>query len=204
VQTTHRLALTVLATALMVAGCANDPEPKFADPTTSEPTFSDTGSPTATTDPTNETTGGLIEPVEPEYPAAAKGEGKSAAVAFVKYYVDMLDYAQATGELETLRSLGTQTCQGCNGAADLIEDTYRAGGHYEGLKRSIKVTFTDTGNVGGGDFVVVDTRMTTSKHRKTTGDGDVEKFQGGTSPIEFLVSRQSGGWLIGSIQAIEK
>src|SRR4051812_38018201 len=91
-----RAVLTALSLlpVLLVAGCSDDdPEPKFA-PTPSESASS--ASPSSSATP---------ETPQPTMPEAARGSDASSAEAFVKFYWDVVNYAQTSGDLDPLRGL---------------------------------------------------------------------------------------------------
>jgi hypothetical protein len=104
----------VLATALMLGACSSDPTPKEPDP----------GKPTATASaPTR---------AVPTMPPQASEDSPEGAAAFVKHYVDVFNYAAATGDVKELSRLSTSDCKGCQSYIDLYRDTYQAGGYFKG------------------------------------------------------------------------
>ena len=107
------LAATV-ATAVL-AGCAQEsaaPTPLELSPTAS--------SVTPTESP----------PGPPPMPDEARGTGRKAAVAFVRHWVDTLNYSADTGSTDQLRG-STASCSACDGIAGFIDDVYGAGGSIE-------------------------------------------------------------------------
>ena len=107
-----RLLVVGVACAFVLAGCGGDPK---ADPTTS-PTSS---SPSATPSP-------------PVMPDAAKANTKAGAVAFVKYYIELINHAQATGDVEALAAVEDRACESCKHARDALSAIYDAGGSVQG------------------------------------------------------------------------
>jgi hypothetical protein len=118
-------ALGVVVPLLMLGGCSDDPEPKFAPTETASP--SDTGSPMST--PTG--------PVEPTMPHAAAKNTESGAEAFVRFWIDSVNFAQATGETAPLTALNDVRCTGCRGIVEAINKPYGHGGRIEGGDLSI-------------------------------------------------------------------
>jgi hypothetical protein len=110
-----RPVIGALALVLAVAACGGDPK---ADPS---PTPS-----TPVTTPVSTT------PAPPVLPEAAKANTKAGAVAFVRYYVAVQNYASNNGDTDDLRSAAAPTCESCTTIADLIDKVYRSGGHIEG------------------------------------------------------------------------
>lgn len=103
----------VLATALALGACSSDPAPREPAPTTP----STTAAPTQTV---------------PTPPAQASEDSPEGAAAFVKHYVNVFNYAAATGDVEELSRLSSPTCDGCQSYITLYRDTYEAGGYFRG------------------------------------------------------------------------
>ena len=78
---TTGLAAGLVAAGLLLSGCGGDsPEPK---PLPKDSKSSPSASPSAT---------------PPEMPAAAKKKTKAGAIAFVRHYVELINYAGRSGE----------------------------------------------------------------------------------------------------------
>jgi hypothetical protein len=86
-------------------------------------------------------------------PPQASEDSPEGAAAFVKHYVDVFNYAAATGDVEELSRLSSPDCDGCQSYIDLYRDTYKAGGYFKGgdwhvdemkLQRDPKETFATT------------------------------------------------------------
>jgi hypothetical protein len=65
-------------------------------------------------------------------PDAAKANTKAGAIAFVRYYVELQNYASTSGETDALRALAATDCASCRAITDLIDRVYGAGGHIDG------------------------------------------------------------------------
>ncbi len=106
----HRPALVGLVVALVVglAGCSDDPAPSGSP----QPTASSSATPSASV---------------PTLPEAAKGDGPKAAEAFVRHYVDLINYGLATLDSDPLAEASTEDCDGCATASpDAYRDDRRA------------------------------------------------------------------------------
>jgi len=103
----------VLATALVLAACSSDPAPREPDP----PASSAPATPTV---------------AAPTMPPQASEDSPEGAAAFVKHYVDVLNYAAATGDVEELTHLSSESCDGCQRYITLYQETYEAGGYFKG------------------------------------------------------------------------
>jgi hypothetical protein len=106
--------MTVVAALTLLAACSSDPTPVEPDP-----------SPTAIASSTP------AIPV-PTMPAQASEDSPEGAAAFVKHYVDVFNYAAATGDVDELSDLSSPDCEGCQKYIDLYRDTYEAGGYFKG------------------------------------------------------------------------
>ncbi|WP_420819123.1 DUF6318 family protein [Nocardioides iriomotensis] len=68
----------------------------------------------------------------PSLPADAGGSSTRAAKAFARHFVDLVNYASATGDVEAINAVASDSCRVCRGMADGIQDVYSKGGHLEG------------------------------------------------------------------------
>ncbi|RLV56900.1 hypothetical protein D9V41_03785 [Aeromicrobium phragmitis] len=95
------------AAVLLLAGCSGAPPDE-------QPT------PTATASPTH---------APPTMPELALDDSPAGAEAFVRHYIDVLNYAALTGDTSTLEELSSPECDGCRSYVDSIVETYRSGGY---------------------------------------------------------------------------
>ena len=107
------LAALVLTLCLLVSGCGGDhPQPA--------------PSPTKTPSP-SETT-----PTPPEMPEAVGKKTKAGAVAQVRYFLQAMAHAGATGDTTVFKTTYTNACTRCEAIATGIADTYSSGGSIDG------------------------------------------------------------------------
>ena len=183
-----RTALTALSmiSALALGACSgDDPEPKLADP-----------SPSASL-PSSPSTTAVSGPVEPTMPAEARGTDAAAAEAFVKFYWEMADYAQATGDVDGLREISSEACEPCQAGIRAIESVFERDGRLLGGGNTVRILSTST--VGGGDrnaiSVVAD--VTNRKQRlDLPGTVDDREFPASRVTSEFIVEVYRGSWLM--------
>jgi hypothetical protein len=71
-------------------------------------------------------------------PAAARKKTKAGAIAFVRTFMDALNFAGATGDTKPLRDAYIRLCTRCEAIADGIDKTYGAGGKIEGGEWHVK------------------------------------------------------------------
>ena len=110
-QGRRRWAGAVLALAVVAGGCQSSAEPP---PMTGTPTPSVSPSPT---------------PTAPTLPAEARGTSTASAKAFVRHWIDVLNYAMRTGDTTGLDSLSAADCESCLALIRNIEKPYAAGGY---------------------------------------------------------------------------
>ena len=111
-------AVALAGSLLLLAGCGGqDPA---ASPTSSA--TSSTGT-TASTSPT---------PTPPTMPAAAQANTKAGAIAFVRHYIALINYAQATGDVAVLAAVEDPSCTSCLKVRRTITRIYGAGGSISG------------------------------------------------------------------------
>ena len=131
---------------LLLGACESGsdvPTPK--EPTSDSPT---TPAPTATV---------------PTMPAQATEDSSEGAAAFVKHYVDVFNYAAATGDVEELSRLSSPDCDGCQSYIDLYRETYKVGGYFRGGDWKIGDLQLETG--GPESYASTDVHLDPTKYR---------------------------------------
>jgi len=103
-----------IALAFALAACSSAPQPR---------------EPAATTAPAPAPSSTATAPVMPAQAAEDSPEG---AAAFVTYWVQVSNYAAATGDVTELTRISSPDCTGCQKYIDLYRDTYEAGGYFKG------------------------------------------------------------------------
>lgn len=135
-------------------------------------------------------------PVEPVLPEAAKANTKAGAVAFVKHYVALLNYAQSTGKVDPARSATASDCAECQAVLNDVAHVYADGGSISGGSWKITRTLTDrnTDPRFSGWFVLV--RVRSGAQTVTRPNAPSQHFKAGASSHEFLVARIQDGWKV--------
>ena len=129
-----RVGVVPVAVVLALAGCSGGDAPSSALPSGSAP-------PQSSSPPSNppSTAATTPPPAAPPLPATATQDTPAGAQSFARYYIEVLDYASHTGDIQSLRGLGD--CGTCRAQADGIERFFKAGGHVEGGE--IRITNTE-------------------------------------------------------------
>ena len=165
------IAAAVFSSALALVGCS-DPEPK-------EP-----NGPTKTATPTQ---------VAPTLPEAATKDSEEGAVAFVKHYIELLNYASDTGDVERLREASDPKCGGCNSYVELYESTYANGGYFKdsGWKNSQQVT-----DVQDGELLVFADIEAAGGTFKEDRDDDIHESRDEAYQLIFAPVLTNGRWIL--------
>jgi len=160
--------LYVVAFALVLAGCGGDPPP--AAPSPPSPSASSTS---------------LAAPVMPE---RAKEDSREGAVAFVRHYVRLINFAQATGDSTGLRAASWKSCQACSRVSDAIDRLYKAGGHIEGGRWNLRKSFA-TREMHSRSWLVV-ASISYSKQLVIEPGKETRELKGGKHSFRFQVKPQ--------------
>ena len=172
-------ALCVVSVLALGACSGGDPQPKIADPTEAAPT-----SPSTTA---------VSGPVEPTLPAAAQGTDAAAAEAFVEFYWEMVNYAQATGDVEGLRSISPENCEACQRGVHFLDSVFRRDGRIRGGENSLSsITSGPVGSDGMRRYVRFDL-ANTRQVVEIPGRSD-HVYRAATVHGEAVLAMSSEGW----------
>jgi hypothetical protein len=174
-----RRSVIAFALLLVVAGCGGDPQ---ASPTPT-PSLS-TASPVSTT------------PSPPAMPDAARANTKAGAIAFVRHYIDLINYAQDTGDIDALSAVEGHRCRSCSSGRDYIRGVYTSGGHIKGGRVRIRILDALPNAAIAG--WTVDAKLTFGPQTvaRPTASPSTQELKGGSVPITVLVQRQPNGWSV--------
>ena len=193
-----RWVVVATMAAFALAGCGGSGTPEalptgtIAAPTAA--TSSSTApSPTAVA---SKTVGPSGVPI-PQLPAAARQNTKAGALAYSRYFVDILTYTYASRDSAPLRSVSASDCVLCRGVANGVDADSGPGWKYEGSK------FT-------GSVVVISrwypaapkTTATISVTALTVTDPKGKRTTGKAYPKEYLfmpLQWTSQGWRTGDM-----
>jgi hypothetical protein len=171
-------AAGALAALLVLAGCGGDPKAD-PSPSPSTPSVSTTPSPTA-----------------PVMPAAASENTKAGAIAFVRYYIELINHAQATGDVAALAAVEEPGCKSCTQGREYIQGIYSAGGHIENGQLRVRVlSVLRNAAINGW---TVDARLSFGPQTviKPSATPTAQQLQGGSVPITVLISKQTDRWSV--------
>ncbi|MFC7502117.1 DUF6318 family protein, partial [Nocardioides sp. GCM10030258] len=142
------------------------------------------------------------KPVEPVLPAAATKATEAGARAFITYYFDVINYAQATGEVSTLNALSASTCGACEDLAERLRNQYEDGGRIDGGVNSLKsisaTEVTTTSKAAYGFQMKLD--VFHDEQTLTDSDGDTEERGAATNAFTALIMWADGRWRLDVLQ----
>jgi hypothetical protein len=168
--------LVVVAVLLMLTGCGGDPK-AVPSPSPSSPATS----PVSTT------------PSAPVMPEEAKADSKAGAIAFVKYYVELINHAQATGDVQALADVESEKCRSCISAQKTLQEIYGVGGHIEGGALVGEVQSAARRPDLGGFTVFVAVRFGPQKVVRPDGTTSLD---GGRTIMTLVVRHNVDGWRV--------
>jgi hypothetical protein len=181
-----RPVVGALALLLALTACGGDPKAD-PSPTPSAPVTT----PVSTT------------PAAPVMPEAAKANTKAGAIAFVRYYVAVQNYASTSGDTTALKSVASPACESCGTIADLIDKTYRRGGHIEGQGWTVLDARPARINTGQANLEYVDVALRIDAQAiYASPSASPSTFTGNPRRLmTFGLSRGEGGWQVSRIVA---
>jgi len=179
-RTSINIALggTLLIITLALAGCGG------GDPTPDPP-------PTRAPSPTVTASGKIAPPLPP----AATAHTKAGAIAFVRHYIDLINYTQATGDTAPINQVSERKCSSCNATSTYVRNVYRAGGRIAGGMTQIRQIIAVPSKGQDGEFEVdVAIRVTSSRigHR----DGTTTTVRGGANALSVFTKWFETGWRV--------
>ena len=169
----------------MLTGCDSNPSPA---PLPSESPSPSSSSPSPTAPP-------------PTLPAAAKGTSEAAAKAFVRYWIDTLNYATATGETNALQNLGTADCESCKNFSDTIDEIYGAGGEVTSEGWDLRSATPVANQPRNMPILQLSMFLHPQTVRKTAGSAR-EQLDGGRQPMTMFLLRRDDEWVVNRLDLV--
>jgi hypothetical protein len=167
--------------ALLLAGCSGD-EPAAEPPPLKAPTTS----PVATESPTT--------PEPPVLPAAARENTKAGAVAFAHHYIDLINYATATGQSDGLLRASGAKCGACRETGRFIDRVYADGGFIRGGNWHPR-SYSIVANGRASWIVAVQIDANTQKFRPKFGAPTITRT-GGNYTVALASAWRHRRWII--------
>lgn len=187
------MAAAALAVALLgLAGCSDDDANADDEP-------SSTMTPTASTSPTASESSTPEEPTLPEWPAAADGTGDKAARAFARYWLEMVNYAQSTGDTAPLEDLHTPECSACTSGVDQVKSDWSHGRTLRGGE--YRIDHLGTRRSSEKLINIAEIRAQYSKQEKISRSGKVlEVIEPARVAYRLYLRRDGGRWVVAALE----
>lgn len=138
-----RAGLAAAVAVVALFGCTDD-----------QPGTAPTTLPSITLTPSAPATPSDPAAPSPTPPAQASAHTPDGAAAFVRFYIDLINTAYATGASQPLRAYATDECDSCTSIAGAVDDIYADGGRAIGGQLTIN-TLTPTGVAEGVQTAVL-------------------------------------------------
>jgi hypothetical protein len=184
----NRPAIFALAClgAVLMTGCTPNPAASHPSPQPTESTsLPGNPSPTAT-----QSAG------PPQRPIAADGLTLAAAEAFVRHYVELLNYSYSTGDPGPLLAASDPGCVGCKGIGDYVRKVNGANGgltgDYKDTLMNVKEIFRGEAGRAGGSATI---KSGSYVERATPGASPLPQT-GRTGTMQFTLSSAAGRWVM--------
>jgi hypothetical protein len=181
-RTVRTLAACGVLLAAGVSGCTDTsarPKP-LPSPSPSSSVASPTPSPSAT---------------PPSLPAEARGTSAAAAKAFVRYWVEVLNHAGATGNTAQLDEVSDDNCRSCQAVIRSIDEAYRAGGYFRGNGWSVETLQPQPFQTKTRPVLSAGVHIAPQDVLRREG-GKVTHFEGGQRSMLFRLQWAGGHWTV--------
>jgi hypothetical protein len=128
----------------------------------------------------------------------------SAGEAFVRYYVDLLNYASTTGDTQPLLSASESGCRQCKVYADYVKAVNAANGGLKGdyFERVTDVPDLfrgDSGRLGGYAAVTIGAYTSKDSPSAKPVTSAAQKYR-----REFTLSPQQGSWVMYEMKLVRQ
>jgi hypothetical protein len=128
-------------------------------------------------------------------PPEARGTTPAAAEAFVRHWVEVLNYSGPAGDSRQLRRISGSDCLDCDAIADAIQDVSRRGGRIAGRGWTVLRLRPSPGSRSSHWVVRADVQV----HPQTvvpTRDGTPQRFAGGKRLKVMYLAPNHGSWVM--------
>jgi hypothetical protein len=126
-------------------------------------------------------------------PAKAKEDSAAGAVAFVRYWLNLLNYSGRTLDSDRLRKASSTRCVDCDAIADFIDKVKSHGGEIDGRGWQLLGT-RDVHALNNRSFIIRG-RVQVDAQRVVPRRGDkAQTFAGANRVKTFVVARSGPNW----------
>lgn len=175
----------------VLAGCDSgspgpDPGPSVSSSASASASVEGTGGGSPTVTPA---------PQVPALPAAAREASEAGARAFVGYYWELVNYAQATGDVKRLQSVAAPTCDVCAAFTSKVGALYAKGGRITGGTNRSQISEAVELQLRSGDYGLrVEQVVSHDSQTIVKPDGTKEERGAGADQFTAFVLWTAGHW----------
>ena len=184
VRRTRRAAAVAAGLVFLsvMAACEANPSPA--------PLPSESPSPSATRSASSSPT-----VAAPTLPAEAKGTSEASAKAFVRHWIETLNYAGPSRETRQLKQISAPGCAACTAITDLIDEVDASGGYIRGSGWTINSV--ETLDDSPGRRIIVEAQVSAAPQDILQApDEEVVHFDGGDRLKTFWLLHGREGWAV--------
>ena len=183
-RATMSLTAALLLFACLAACSANNAQPTVLAPSTPSP--ADTSAdPSASTE---------VDP--PVMPPEADAQTAAGAMAFVRHYFAVVDYAYATGDTTPLAAVSDPECSPCSGVKDMVDAAVMAGGSWETEPTTVTSVSVPEGEPMGAVNVLLTYSSRAARELSATG-GEVRTFPALLDQaVKLVLVPKGASWLM--------
>jgi hypothetical protein len=128
-------------------------------------------------------------------PAEAKGTSAASAKAFVRYYIEAVNFGLGTGDVSKLRPLSDSGCTSCSAVADSIATVYENGDRLKGKGWELRGISPVANQPRSRP--ILETSVLINPQTKISGSGaDPERRPGGRKLMVFHLESRDGQWVV--------
>jgi hypothetical protein len=128
-------------------------------------------------------------------PDEAKGTSAASAKAFVRHWIETLNYAGPAADPKPVRRLSSEKCSACSAIFDFIDEVAAQGGSIAG--EGWGVTSIDVVSQSAGSAVVIDAVVNVRPQTvQTSTASEATTFPGGRRTKTFWLERSAGSWQV--------
>lgn len=171
---------------MLLAGCQDNPEPPPLEST----------APSAEPSPTDEPSDGAPTVEVPTLPPKAEGTSPAAAKAFVRHWVDVLNYAGPAGDGPAIGRISDPQCGGCMAIRDFIDEVEGSGGEILGEGWQVNQLRVVTRDSESGQIVIDATVTVRPQEVRPSAGATPQRFGGGERLKTFWLEGRDNAWTV--------
>jgi hypothetical protein len=207
-QWRYSTAALFTASVLVLTACNGGSNPPGNDPPSASASASTSATPSPTPTPSApykpaDAKGKAQNVPVPVLPEAAKAETKEGAIAFARYWFDLLSYGYETGDLTALEAVISPSCEPCTNAKKVIDAWHSEGRWLVGGKVAAIATSTTFSKGADSTYqVAVQARQTALTYMRQDGSVARSDPQPDDTRNLLFVAYENGSWRLSNIGKI--